>query len=211
MNYHEFTENPIVTISGGEPGLHPYLLDMVTFISGRRILVTNGLAVRRKDINVPLLNNLHEIHIGIDNIPDNEFLNFMQPFPLKIVFQYVLTQQFEWAKLIDIVESLRGKNYVFKIFQDFNAPRSFDSTYRAVLKYMNDNYSDMDIQGRFTGVQVNRGVGCLNCGRRCITLKALWLFPDGTVSPCPQRPEFREKPEGDYMERAKKFHYYQGV
>jgi len=71
---------------------------------------------------------------------------------------------------------------------------------------------DCIIRTRFTGQQLNRGKACLGCKKECVTLKALWYFPDGSSSTCPQnqRPKFDDDSWDETVEKAYNSHKYVG-
>lgn len=62
----------------------------------------------------------------------------------------------------------------------------FDKSLRAKFP------SDEDVSFRFIGKQENRGPGCAGCNKTCVTLKAAWVFPDATITHCPQDPATRQ-------------------
>ena len=190
--------SPIITFSGGEPGLHPALAGMLRMAHGSAILVTNGTAL------IPdVLKEIAEVHISIGERISQELLYAIRNYHGIVVFQHIVYEDTPYS----ILSTLCYKElYPIKFFQDFYAPPDFTLTFQTMMEQLESERPDVDIRYRFTGLQENRGLGCMGCPRRCITLKALWLFPDGTVSPCPQREELREYPEGDYMKKAFEFH-----
>lgn len=204
-DYLGVIDNPIITISGGEPSLHPKFMDLLDITGKNVIVVTNGRLLYQ-DCWEYASKMIGKLHIGIDS--PFQFFDELETFKGEVVFQYVLHEGFDYGKVIEIVESCCQKGYVIKIFQDFYAPESFDIIYTKLVNTFRDHYlyPPYRIRFRHTGVQINRGRGCNGCMNRCITLKALWLFPDNTVSPCPQAKLLREMPTGDYMGRAYLFH-----
>ncbi len=77
---------------------------------------------------------------------------------------------------------------------------------------MRAKYPGKTIKARYTGIQQNRGIGCTGCTNKCITLKALWLFPNGRTSTCPQLeahafPKAKTRQDiRDHIDMAYKFH-----
>jgi hypothetical protein len=73
-----------------------------------------------------------------------------------------------------------------KIFIDFFDVSSLQSEYTKIEKLSKiDKWNKL--QFRYTGKQENRGPGCSGCIKNCVTLKAVWVFPDNTITPCPQK------------------------
>jgi hypothetical protein len=84
-----------------------------------------------------------------------------------------------------------------KVFGDLKEdPEAYETFARDLTVQANDYFRPQTFAGgkiplsfRFIGVQENRGIGCSNCDRYCVTLKGAWVFPTGGVSHCPQKCE----------------------
>lgn len=195
---------PVVTFSGGEPALHPKLWSMLAcFNSDNVILVTRESTLLQRKNYRDVLDAVCELHISIGERISERTLYMIKDFPGKVVFQKVVYEDTTYDELNTLCY---GEVYPIKFFQDFYAPPAFDNKFLDMMQHLKEQNPGIDIRYRFTGVQENRGPGCHGCTKRCVTLKALWVFPDGSVSPCPQRPELRQRPRGTYMQDAVEFH-----
>lgn len=170
---------PRVELSGGEPGLHPYLEAIIMFAKASDAFVkvnTNGLALNT--IPQKVRDIVDCWHIGVTGC-DNEIL-----YDIKEVggqAQYVVKHD-ELSKLKDTVHFYRS--VPLKLFIDFYAKGKKKRDIEQAIK--DAAYIHPNLKTRYTGIQENRGKVCKGCNRKCITLKALWVFPDGTMSLCPQ-------------------------
>jgi hypothetical protein len=186
-NYVHFCNNmkiqPILSLTGGEPSIHPYFIEIVNHAKKYKSLKTqvntngavdclywdnSGVDVRYHvgpGLNNKIIEGQTAVYVIKESDTVNEVIEFLAPF------------SFGGMKI--------------KTFADFHASDTFcNSLYPEMLKEINKCFY---VSGRHTGIQINRGDGCYNCEKKCITLKALWLFPDNTCSPCPQRREFFNK------------------
>ena len=196
-----------ITLSGGEIGLHPGVFNIVKHVKASRLVaVTNGTLLNRPEWE-EMKEFIDEVHIGITSLPTERMLYFLRNYTGKVVFQYVVGMDYDYEFLRTLAY---GELYTVKLFEDFYAPQSFDLEYANVVHKLAEEFPDVDIKGRFTGVQENRGQGCNGCGRRCVTLKGMWVFPNGQVSPCPQREEFFEDFSEDSIQRFIEFHKWIG-
>jgi organic radical activating enzyme len=169
-------EKSIITFSGGEPGLHPNLDIILAHARGYCDVVkvvTNGTAFREKFD--PYVDRWHLGVVGknydILKIPHE-----------KLVVQLVVTKDIDKKELKEIVGFYRYYgNFCIKLFADFREKDRQDIYNK--IEYVKKSY---DVETRFTGKQVNRGKACEGCEKDCVTLKALWYFPDGYSSTCPQ-------------------------
>lgn len=172
-------QKSIVTFSGGEPGLHPNLNIMLTnaaYYCNTVKLITNGLA-----LNEIFLPYISKWHIGCTD--KNQAVIDFRKLTEKIVVQMVVTDDMCKDDLYDIVEFYKdGGIKVVKLFQDFYSKDK--EKVRFNIQYIHDNFEG--ICTRFTGNQINRGIACAGCEKDCVTLKALWYFPNGKSSTCPQ-------------------------
>lgn len=168
---------PKVEFSGGEPGLHPFLGDMLVYAKQYGAFTkvnTNGLALRK---SLPGLVDCW--HVGVNSV-DTELLRKIEK--VKGQAQYVVTYDRVLYDLWNIVGHY--KNVPLKLFMDFNAEEQEASVIETYIDYAIELHPDA--KTRFVGIQENRGKLCQGCKKKCITLKALWVFPNGSISLCPQ-------------------------
>lgn len=169
-------EQQIVTFSGGEPGLHKDLAQLanVAILNGAITkIVTNGFAFNyQKDIK-----RLSCWHVGVTDI---------QPIPemeSDTVIQIVVTDRiFGQQQLDDFISYYTHQGYRVKLFEDFYNNTTYP---RNTIELMKTKYGQL-VESRHTGIQENRGKACEGCTRKCVTLKALWVFPGGIMTTCPQ-------------------------
>lgn len=198
---------PLVNISGGEPGLHPDLLEIVEACSEFKVhlmLNTNGLVFKHRDWSQIAKHVGHlRVHVHpCEFIPYNEM-----GVNMPMSFQAVYTN----PGLNDCYEGLinyySGRGGCVKFFVDFNGDEFLNKCYEDFIIRMRRKYPNTNIEARFTGIQQNRGDGCRGCKKKCITLKALWVFPDGKATPCPQgKFPSAEIPFQKNVENAYEFH-----
>jgi len=164
---------PIITFSGGEPGFHPHLKLLCTVAKGYDSIVkvvTNGTA----------LDNGCYVdfwHIGV-----TEKIDLSGFRDLNIKVQIVVTENITENELLSIVQFYVSQGIQIKLFRDFF---SEDKSLDDLIIKMYEKFPKF-ISSRFTGLQENRGRVCNGCTKKCITLKAMWVFPDGTAYTCPQ-------------------------
>jgi len=196
-------DKSIVTFSGGEPGLHP-ALDCILIYAKQYCkivkVVTNGLALRKD-----LIDYVDVWHVGVVD-KDQAVINFLQ-YSKNIIVQLVVTDDMTSASLIDFVSFYRKHGVLVKLFVDFNSNNKSQLEKR--IKDVKSIFGDA-VYTRFTGRQINRGVACLGCKRDCVTLKALWIFPDGRSTTCPQGvgEYFDDDSWDETVERAYNAHLY---
>lgn len=169
-----------VEISGGEPGTYPYLKDIVSFAKIFKAFVkvnTNGTAFQHS-----ISKFVDCWHVGITH-EEEELIPYIKKFKAQI--QLVVT-----SKNIDRVDNIvkfYGRKFIpIKLFVDFFSEGEEKKQIEKKIVSIINKYPDFEIKSRYTGVQENRGILCQGCDKKCITLKALWVFPSGKVSPCPQ-------------------------
>jgi len=177
-----------VYFSGGEPTLHPDLPRLMAFarkLDCRVTLNTNGDF--GSDVERALIDKYDQIHFGVyaQNAALAERIARMNGS-----CQTVAPPATEGLVAYYVERGLQVK--IFKNFFDAatQAPRT---AYQDMAYSLSRKYKDF-VSFRHTGAQQNRGAGCGGCKRRCITLRALWVFPDGGVSPCPQLVVPKERP-----------------
>jgi len=173
-----------VYFSGGEPTTHPNFKEFLNikrdFPDIKLILCTNG--------NFPdTLNNylnefVDEVHLSA--YPWN--FNILKEKANKLKnckIQCVHSNEGNYVTE-GFLKELYKLNVPIKIFSNF-----FDkdyTKYNQLQKYCGSVYGRNGVSFRFTGIQENRGIGCFDCSKKCVTLKGAWLFPDGVLTPCPQ-------------------------
>jgi len=169
-----------VEISGGEPGIYPYLGDLVgqAKIFGGSVKVnTNGMA-----FSWGIEDCVDRWHIGVTKC-DRHLAEKTKEVGGQI--QFVVISETP-NRIRSIVEFYGSYGIPIKLFVDFFAYGEEKKEIEGAIKAVIGLYPNLDITTRYTGVQENRGAWCDGCNKKCITLKALWVFPDGRVSPCPQ-------------------------
>ncbi len=196
-DYLSFSTNPIITISGGEPGLYSPLCALLKKTK-KAIVVTNGSIFERNDIETC------DRFVCRYNIHIFGMLKTKYPTNKPICCQYVFTRNDNLEGLYQIVESCVKYGYSFKLFENFLVD-DLHNQYYDIVGALQNEFGNL-VSGRFTGIQENRGAGCNGCMKKCVTLKGVWLFPNGMVSPCPQRTELFKQPSGDYMSQFFIFH-----
>lgn len=172
-------DKSIVTFSGGEPGLHPGLEFML--INAKHYcktvkVVTNGLALKPG-----LVDYVDAWHVGVTK-EESAVVDFLQ-YSKDITAQIVVTESDTHSAISSLVWYYHDNGIKVKIFPDFKSDKQ--NELRDLILWIMKPFKG-DVSTRFTGRQINRGVACLGCKRRCVTLKALWIFPDGRSSTCPQ-------------------------
>lgn len=186
-------EIPIITFSGGEPGIHPDLgiiLDAAKTLKCVTKVVTNGTA-----LYIP---NVYKVvdcwHISVTGIDYDlvEYLNRNRNELENVQIQFVVTDYNMYYTLY-VVEFYVSRGFKIKLFVDFNSLPLYRSNIENRIKNAYKEYPNSVIT-RFTGVQENRGLACEECNKQCVTLKALWVFPDGGASTCPQGVVDKEYP-----------------
>lgn len=184
-DYHLFSYlkefKPIVSFSGGEPGLHPdfpEIMDYARQMSVNVQLNTNGLVDHRTwpdtgdntDIDIR-----YHIGSGLDSVKHSGQTAV-----------FIITDEMTMPYIVNYLMPFYKAGMKIKTFVDFFGTDKLKTYYYPrILKELNYFFP---VSGRFTGIQENRGSGCAGCKKTCVTLKALWLFPNGKCSPCPQKP-----------------------
>ena len=192
-------EQSIVTFSGGEPGLHPllgYMVSHAAFYCDIVKIVTNGKALG--EVHMPYVNTWH---VGVTKKDQNivQWSNLVK----NMMIQIVVTDKMELERLMDLVAYYRSYNLPVKLFTDFFDQRK--QKLRNKVLTVQEKFGKDAVCTRFTGNQVNRGSACSGCKEDCVTLKALWYFPDGSSSTCPQG--FREKYDHDSWDETMEVAY----
>jgi hypothetical protein len=197
-------QESIITFSGGEPGLYPTLHLILSSARHHCDIVkvaTNGLAL--DECHIELVDKWH-VHPTTKDEQILEFRKLTRKLTDTVCVQIVVTDAMTVNELFDLVKYYRFANIPVKLFADFysvDRDKVFDKI-RAIMVIF------PEVSSRFTGRQINRGVACEGCERDCVTLKALWYFPDGTSSTCPQgqRPKFNDNSWDETMEKAYNAH-----
>jgi hypothetical protein len=193
----------IVTFSGGEPGLHTwldYILRHARYYCDVVKVVTNGEA-----LNPGRVHYVDSWHIGV-TYKDYAVRGFLE-HSRDITVQIVVTESQSNWHLLDLVDFYWRAGIKVKLFTDFFSYRQ--EYLRERINAIIDHFKT-GVTTRFTGEQVNRGSACSGCEKKCVTLKALWLFPDGSSSTCPQgvQPKFDINDWNKIVEEAYEAHLY---
>jgi len=179
-NYmHSIKRVPQVEFSGGEPGLHPELINIARHAKKRGAFTkinTNGMAFFYRGIE----KYIDCWHIGVTHL-ESWLLRMIKEVSGSIQF-VVRTNNLKLAK--DVVEFYSYYGIPIKLFVDFFATPEKQVLIENFISAIAERYNN--ITTRYTGVQENRGWICQECTKKCITLKALWVFTNSLVSPCPQ-------------------------
>ena len=175
------TKYPLqVYFSGGEPTLHrdlPVLIKTARNNSCRVTLNTNGTFPNFLEQPLAAVNCLH---FGVYEKSPALRERICR---LRGSIQCVYSTRDPYVDF-DFVNYYLQYGLPIKIFGDLREDtKPYEEFAMAVAK----RFPDAPITFRFTGTQENRGIGCYNCDRYCVTLKGAWVFPDGGVSHCPQK------------------------
>ena len=204
---------PVVTFSGGEPGIHPSIHDILA--TARRHgafvkVVTNGTALYLSELR----NFVDCWHVSVTG-KSQEIIDFLKYNPgYNVQIQHVVNHgEYPWRlyaaeALYDLVRFYGAHELPIKLWVNFFDSPGRQETSRKLIEHTAALFPKFEIKSRFTGKQENRGEACSDCRKDCVTLKALWVFPDGTASTCPQGIKERRKPISWWktMERAYKLH-----
>lgn len=170
----------IITFSGGEPGLHPNF-NSILFTARKHCdivkVATNCTAMTKLRCDF-----VDCWHVGT-SLEDPFVRDFASTYDTNVIPQLVVTDTSVIDKIVSWVAFYTKYGLTTKLFTDFysNNQQELRNKIAYVVKLF-----DNKVITRFTGIQENRGIACNNCNRKCITLKALWVFPNGYSSICPQ-------------------------
>jgi organic radical activating enzyme len=191
-----------VYFSGGEPTLHPNLTDLMQFsksLGCRVTLNTNGNFP--DSLESDLVSFSDAIHFGTyeKSHKHAEKASRMKGL-IQGIYPYIDQSFIDFYSAYDLP---------IKVFRDF-----YDNSgkYESFASEMMKKNPKVNLSFRHTGVQENRGPGCNDCQKICITLKAAWIFPYGGTSPCPQMhnhaPEYPKNSEewSKYFSFVESFH-----
>lgn len=189
-----------VDISGGEPGIHPYLKHLVGWAKEYGAFVkmnTNGMA-----LNWDIEEFVDCWHVGVTDFDQRlaEDIKRVGGRAQIVVTEHIL------GRIRHIVGQYGLCGIPVKLFVDFFAEGKMKRKIEREISTIIENYPGFDITTRYTGIQENRGVLCHGCTRKCITLKALWVFPDGKVSPCPRGEVSRRAFDSNSVKTARDMH-----
>jgi molybdenum cofactor biosynthesis enzyme MoaA len=206
-------KKPVVTFSGGEPGIHPDIHAILATAkkAGAFVkVVTNGTALHLTQLK-PFVDCWHVSITDVNTPGIAEFLDLHKGYNVQI--QKVVTENVTRTQMYDIVDYWGPRGVTVKFWADFFASGQSKNKIEENIKAVADKYSIYKIISRFSGKQENRGPACRGCEAKCVTLKALWVFPDGTTSTCPQGLRERSRPQSWQftIEEAYKSHSLQGV
>ena len=163
-------------------------------------VVTNGNAY------VPSLKHfVDKWHVSVTD-RRKHFLDMAKTHFPNTVFQTVVTDQHDYDSLRELVDFYHCEGFLVKLFVDFYSHNKLDL--QDLTQQIMDSYNNDRVCTRFTGIQENRGTACDDCKVECVTLKALWYFPDGSSSTCPQgqREMFDDDSWDETVEKAYNLH-----
>lgn len=165
-----------VYFSGGEPTLHPDLTDLMSYaksLNCRVTLITNGDFPH--SLESELISSSDKIHFGTYRKSEKQ--------AERVDRMGGLIQSIYPKADASFIEFYSKYDLPIKIFRDF-----YDNSdsYVTFVDEITKKFPEANLSFRHTGIQENRGIGCGGCEKKCVTLKAAWVFPDGGTSPCPQ-------------------------
>lgn len=204
---------PILTIAGGEPGLHPNLGEFIKIahyfydrycINGKIILVTNGTAFGQYNISInPEQITKTHVHIPINQNNLKRFKIIEKNIEYIGCIQTVFNKDYNNLFLYELLSFCKLNKIPLKLFSDFND----ESSNNLLETYISNNIKNKDfISTRFTGKQTNRGILCDKCVKKCITLKAIWMNPYNQLYPCPQTDKLKINASNVTNEYVEKLH-----
>ncbi len=165
-----------IYFSGGEPTLHPDLTDLISYAKSFNCHVTLNTNGNFPDSLESDLKHFSDIiHFGTYKIDKKHAEKVKR---MNGLIQGIYPQFNE-----SFIKFYSSYNLPIKIFKDF-----YDNSndYINFVEEITRKFPEANLSFRHTGIQENKGKGCSNCEKKCITLKAAWIFPDGGTSPCPQ-------------------------
>lgn len=183
---------PRVELSGGEPGLHPNLEHIISFAKACGAFVkvnTNGLALH--SIPQEVRDQVDCWHVGVTGC-DGDILYDIEEVNGQAQYVAVYSNLNQLHTIVDFY-----KNVPLKVFVDFYSNLTEKADMNYLIRYIASKHPN--IKSRYTGIQENRGIICSGCKRKCITLKALWVFPNNTMSLCPQHQRKIHAINNDFM------------
>ena len=194
-----------IYLSGGEPTLHPKFEDILDYAlshTGKEKIIINTNGTFSNHLIPKLKHKSCEVHFGVYKM-DSDLRDKIEAVNGKIQCIFSRTNPYLTQEFLEFY-----KGFDRKIFCDFFGT---DEVMKEYELFANQYVNCGDIHFRHTGIQENRGDGCTGCSKKCITLKALWVFPDNGVSPCPQLQipkQFvgHKMSHKDLIENAYKFH-----
>jgi len=169
-----------VYFSGGEPTLHPHLPDLISFAKNQKCRVTLNTNGSFSDELEERLSSVDCMHFGVYK----KDLKLAQRIKrMKGNVQCVYSKNYPYVDF-DFLKYYLNFGLEVKIFGDLHEdPKYYEKFATEVVK----EFPNAPLSFRFIGIQENRGIGCHNCDRYCVTLKGAWVFPNGNVSHCPQK------------------------
>lgn len=185
-----------IYFSGGEPTLHKDIVPLIQVakVNGARVtLNTNGDF--GKHLEDRMIGILDCIHFGVYN-KDKALADKIRR--MKGSVQCVYSKSNPYVDE-DFIRFYLEQGLSIKVFGDL---RENPSEYEAFAGYLKGKFPDKPLDFRFIGIQTNRGSGCFGCEKTCVTLKAAWVFPNGSIAACPQL-EYKTIP-GANMEELEK-------
>ena len=195
---------PEIYFSGGESTIHPAYLDLVDMVAKleckkKFVLCTNGLKFQQSDI-LHSLGKFTELHISLHRSStfQDQIEHIARLLPLldsssilqQVVFDAVLVDNLgckfgltggeidqAWNRIQD---NLFPGDVKFKVWCDYW--RTSDPSYMEYYRWFIDEHPWILNRGKDFKPQ-NRGKFCKGCDNNCVTLKAIWAFPDDSIYP----------------------------
>jgi organic radical activating enzyme len=194
-----------VYFSGGEPTLNPTLTQMVQVAKHhgcRTTLCTNG-SYTGAIYDTFFASHIDCMHFGV------YFKSEELALRIKRANGSVQCVRSTRDPYVDssFIQFYANYGLPIKVFGDLHeSPEAYEEFARQLAL----EFPTVNLSFRFTGVQENRGLGCHNCDRYCVTLKGAWVFPDGSVSHCPQKCKgriYHPKTKDDWREAMREIEF----
>ena len=192
---------PVVTFSGGEPGIHPRIHEIIPTAKRHGAfvkVVTNGTALYLTQLK----KHVDCWHVSVTG-KNEQLIEFLETNPgYNVQIQNVLVRDskyigrkyFPLREPWQLIKFYGSRGFPIKLWVNFFESSQDKKGTEATIEGLVNMFPDYEIKSRFTGKQENRGEACRGCTIPCVTLKALWVFADGSASTCPQGYRDRRRP-----------------
>lgn len=192
---------PHVYLSGGEPTLHKDFSSIVQFIKrygGSKITLCSNGNNYSDLISTGVYDHIDVLHFSFGFVHGADVVPYFDPIytslknwmytrtskDLAVAFVTTTAPDFEQG----VTELLRYREdndnkFTIKLWGDLT--KSADHPVNKKYAELIGKYPELIHRGPVEH-PINRGAGCIECNRSCPTLKALWVRPNNTSSPCPQ-------------------------
>ena len=190
-----------VYLSGGEPTLHPAFGEIVFFLK-RELNCELTLCTNGNNWSDLILQNVYSqidhLHFSFGFLSGRKAVQYFEDILDKlenwkthhdkknIVVSMVTKEGHAFEESLEAMHDFQhstGNGFTLKLWGDlrYGSAHPINEQYARLLM----RYPDLVHRGPVEH-PVNRGPGCFGCDRTCPTLKAIWVRPNGTISPCPQ-------------------------